>query len=89
MFTYASPINSPYTKSKPDNILDKIEREYLDNEGNYFVIGDLNGRTREEDDFVRDNDDDHSPINDTKYTKDLKSPFQKRKNMDDKNADEQ
>ena len=32
LFTYASPIHSPYTTSRPENILDKIETGYIDNE---------------------------------------------------------
>ena len=44
VFTYASPINSRYTKSRTVDILDKIESDL---EGRYSIImGDLNGRTK-------------------------------------------
>ena len=51
-------------------------------------MGDLNGRTNTDEDFVRDEHDNHSPINDTScYTRDS-SPLS-RKNMDERTIDEQ
>ena len=44
LFTYASPINSCYTKARATNILDKIETHFIDGGNNFIVIGDLNGR---------------------------------------------
>ena len=87
LFTYASPINSPYTKSRTANIFDKIETQYIDDGGNLIIMGDLNGRTKTGEDFVRDNTDNHSPINVPSYTKD--SILLNRQNMDDNTTDEQ
>ena len=70
IFTYASPINSCYTKTRPNNILEKIETKIVDGRNNYLVMGDLNGRTKTGEDFVRDSLDKHSPINVPFYTKD-------------------
>ena len=51
-------------------------------------MGDLNGRTKMDEDFVRDKHDKHSPINDTSfYTRDLFSPS--RQNMDKHPIDDQ
>ena len=51
-------------------------------------MGDLNGRTKTEEDFVRDIHDEHSPINYTScYTRD--SPPLCRQNMDEHTTDEQ
>ena len=90
LFTYASPINSPYTKSRNENILDKIESKYICDGDNVLIMGDLNGRTNVNEDFVRDNADDHSPINMTMYNKDPIYSFSlTRQNVDTTNADEQ
>ena len=58
LFTYASPIDSPYTRSRTENILEKIETRYID-DGGYINMGDLNGKTIIEEDFVRDKYDKH------------------------------
>ena len=87
LFTYASPINSPYTVSKAEHILEKIETRYIDDEGNTIIMGDLNGRTKTDDDFVRDKNDKHSPINVSYYTKD--EILQCRHNLDAHTIDEQ
>ena len=63
IFTYASPITSSYTKSRPENILDKLDRELANARSTTIIMGDLNGRTELADDFVRDDADDHSPVN--------------------------
>ena len=90
LFTYASPINSPYTKSRTENILDKIESKYICNEDNILIMGDLNGRTNIDEDFIRDNTDNHSPINMTMYNKDPVNSFLlSRENADTNNVDEQ
>ena len=84
IFTYASPVDSPHTKSKSRNILENIESKY--DSLNTIVMGDLNGRTKLENDFVSDKNDEHSPINDINdYTKDQP---QHRKNMDSHHVDE-
>ena len=70
LYTYASPINSCYTKSRSVNILDKLETDVLDDDSNHIIMGDLNGKTMVEDDFIRDNLDKHSPINTSYYNKD-------------------
>ena len=68
VFTYASPINSGYTKSRSVNILDKIESDLEG--GHSIIMGDLNGRSKVGEDFVRDSEDKHSPINIQNYIKD-------------------
>ena len=87
LFTYASPINSPYTKSRTVNILDKIETQYIDANHYGIIMGDLNGKTKKDDDFVHDDLDNHSPINIFPYNKD--SLPLKRQNMDEHAIDEQ
>ena len=74
LFTYASPINSSYTKSRNMNILEKIEVYYIDGEDNTIIMGDLNGKTKQGEDFVRDSLDRHSPINTAFYDKDNGQP---------------
>ena len=70
LFTYASPFTSPYTISRNKNIIEKIETKIVDGRNTYLVMGDLNGRTKDGEDFVRDDSDEHSPINIPFYTKD-------------------
>ena len=78
IFTYASPLNSCYTKSRSENIFDKIETNAEDK--NLIIMGDLNGKTELDEDFVRNTDYDHSPvINNQCYMKDSPS---KRQNSD-------
>ena len=88
LYTYASPINSCYTKSRPVNIFDKLETIFLDSNQNHVVMGDLNGKTKGEDDFVRDNFDKHSPINTSYYEKGLHMHAM-RSNRDTHPVDEQ
>ena len=59
LFTYATPLSSCYTKSRTENILDKIETTLTNVD---FIMGDLNGKTNLEHDYVSDMLDDHSPI---------------------------
>ena len=89
LFTYASPITSCYTKSRTENIIDKIEKIVTIGNDNYehsIIMGDLNGRTNVKDDFVRDSGDKHSPINNPTYVKDQ---VLERGNMDKTPVDEQ
>ena len=86
LFTYASPITSCYTKSRDENILEKIECKYIGFD-NLIIIGDLNGKTKEGEDFVVDENDRHSPINVPFYT--TRDRFIGRENMDDHPIDEQ
>ena len=86
LFTYASPINSPYTKSRTINILEKIEANIVDGRNTYLVMGDLNGRTKKGEDFVKDSSDKYSPINVPFYTKDTELY---RNNLDAHPIDEQ
>ena len=85
LFTYASPINSCYTKARSINILEKIETKKADYQ-NTLIIGDLNGRTKNGDDFVRDSSDKHSPINISPYNKDTEIT---RRNEDNHVFDQQ
>ena len=63
LFTYASPITSPYIKARSKTVLEKLETSIEDGRNSVIVMGDLNGRTKTEEDFVQDKDDEHSPIN--------------------------
>ena len=85
LFTYASPINSCYTKFRSGNILEKIETKEADYQS-ILVMGDLNGRTKTGDDFVRDRSDKYSPINTPIYKKDTEL---NRNNMDEHPIDKQ
>ena len=62
-FVYASPINSCYTKSRSENVIDIIETKMIDKNSNYLLMGDFNGRTKTAQDFVNDTFDNHSPVN--------------------------
>ena len=64
LFTYASPLTSSYTRARSKTVLENIETYIDDGRNSVLVMGDLNGKTKTEDDFVRDSDDEHSPIND-------------------------
>lgn len=87
LFTYASPLTSSYTKSRKETVLEKIGKYIEDGRHSYFVMGDLNGRTKIEEDFVRDSEDKHSPIcNIPGYIADTEMI---RKNRDDHTIDEQ
>ena len=85
LLTYASPFNSSYTKSRPINVLEKMETKEADYQ-NTLIMGDLNGRTKMGDDFVRDSLDKYSPINISTYVKDN---VLKRNNMDHHAIDQQ
>ena len=79
-FVYASPFNSLYTKGRTENVLDLIERKNLDSvDENCIILGDLIGRTKLGENFVRDKKDKHSPINNMIYNKDEQMH---RENMD-------
>ena len=78
-FTYASPINSCYTKSRSENVLDKIETKIIGGDDIFFIMGDLNGHTKEGDDFVRDENDNRIQLNNPTYKTD--------KNLGRTNAD--
>lgn len=86
LFVYASPLNSCYTKSRTENIFDKIETKLVDGGSNHIIMGDLNGKTKFGEDFVRDNSDDHSPINIPFYNKDM---YINRQNSDTHPIDQQ
>ena len=61
-FTYAPPITSPYARSRK-NVLDCLEKTLFSYQNN-IVMGDLNGRTSIEKDFIEEKYDEHSPVND-------------------------
>ena len=87
LFTYASPLTSSYTKSRTKTVLEKIETFIDDGRNSFLVMGDLNGRTGTDGDFVRDSDDKHSPIADIPfYTTDSQLT---RNNRDTHAVDEQ
>ena len=86
MFTYASPITSSYTKSRSMKVLEKIETYYIDGNANTIIMGDLNGKTKKGQNFVRDSLDKHSPINTVFYNKD---DYLSRENKDGHAIDEQ
>ena len=86
VFTYASPINSCYTRARSENILEKIETKIVDGRNTYLIMGDLNGRTKRGDDFVRNSTDKHSPINVPLYFRDTQLD---RNNQDTHAIDEQ
>ena len=62
LFTYASPLTSSYTRSRSRTVLDHLETFINDGRNSVLVMGDLNGKTRTADYFVRDSNDEHSPI---------------------------
>ena len=70
LFVSASTINSCYTKSQTQSIIEKIETKMIEKKYNCLIMGDLNGRTKMADDFVRDFFDKHSPVNNILYIKD-------------------
>ena len=85
LFAYTSPINSPYTKSRDMNILEKLETKdscCL----NTLVMGDLNGRTKTGEDFVRDQIHKHCPVDTPIYTRD---EVLSRRNLDINCIDQQ
>ena len=87
LFTYASPLTSPYTKSRSRTVLEKIDTHIDNGRTSCLVTGDLNGRTKTDEDFVRDSDDKHSPITDIPlYIRDSQL---KRNNRDTHTIDEQ
>ena len=88
IFAYASPIGSCYVKTRTENAIDSIERKLMNTEGaECLIMGDLNGRTKLGEDFVRDENDEHSPINSQCYTKD--EDVSSRENMDRTPIDQQ
>ena len=59
-FVYASPINSPYNKGK-ESTLAKLETVMATGSTHQIVMGDLNGRTSTDSDFIMEGEDSHSP----------------------------
>ena len=64
-FAYAPPSNSSYLKNNDLDILEKVEEDIslYSNLGNIMIAGDFNAKTKTENDYISDKDDDHSPIN--------------------------
>ena len=62
-FAYASPKNSPYNKGK-ENVLVKLETAMAAYGDHQIIMGDLNGRTSTEADFIHEEHDAHSPMQD-------------------------
>ena len=86
LFTYASPATSNYTRTRDMNVLEKIEAIYIGGDKNVIIMGDLNGKTKQGEDFIADSRDKYSPINSLPYVKDQHS---KRENKDQHAIDEQ
>ena len=86
-FVYISPDSSPYFKSLPYDIFNQLDEETarFRLKGNVLLAGDLNARTNTREDFVDDNNDKHSPINDINSYK-IDNPI-KRNNKDNKECD--
>ena len=62
-FAYASPMNSPYNKGK-ESVLVKLETAVAAYGDHQIIMGDLNGRTSTEADFIHEKHDAHSPMQD-------------------------
>ena len=62
-FTYAPPVTSPYAKSRENPIL-KLEAKLAGKNANHLIMGDLNGRTSDNQDFIDEETDKHSPTQD-------------------------
>ena len=87
-FVYAPPATSPYTKER-DNVLSCLETLMINNDNHErsLILGDLNGKTACNADYLIDEGDNHSPITQVgTYTYDTPSP---RNNRDDNAADGQ
>ena len=85
IFVYASPFTSPYTKARDINILEKLETKDACCQ-NTLVMGDLNGRTKLGEDYVRDCIDKHCPADTPIYSRDRAMI---RNNMDTSPIDQQ
>ena len=83
---YASPINSCYTKSRTENIIEKLETKLIEKHNSILIMGPLNGGTHTKEDFVKDSFDKHSPVSNPLYIKD---DILSKENMDTKPVDEQ
>ena len=62
-FVYASPANSPYNKGK-ENIFYRLEILMAMHGNHQIIMGDLNGRTSKDDDFIQEKYETHSPMRD-------------------------
>ena len=61
-FVYAPPLSSSYVKNR-DKVLDELEKLLISKDTS-IILGDLNGKTALEDDFINEDTDKHSPVND-------------------------
>ena len=86
-FTYAPPSSSSYSVTR-EKVLCSLEKFLVtDNNGCSFILGDLNGRTTQNPDFIADDNDHHSPISViADYRHDTPIP---RNNMDRSPVDKQ
>ena len=83
-FTYASPMTSPYTKGR-DNVLTKLEALMAAHGKHQIIMGDLNGRTATEADYIQEEYEAHSPLQDITHYQ-LDTPLS-RNNMDSQTTD--
>ena len=85
-FVYAPPANSPYARNRGSTI-SKLEELLASNAtSQHLILGDLNGRTAREDDFISETYDTHSPTHHVRLNA-LDAP-PPRRNMDSHPPDE-
>jgi hypothetical protein len=66
-FVYAPPSTSPYVKNLDYDIFEKLQEDIslYSGDGNVILAGDLNAKTNTMRDYVTDDGDSHTPINDS------------------------
>ena len=89
IFTYASPALSPYVKHLDYDLFRKIEEDIslYSAKGNVIVAGDFNAKTNTMNDFVLDDGDDHTPVNDIDMY--MHDSYMSRQNVDTHAVDAQ
>ncbi len=85
-FVYAPPANSPYARNKGNTILQLEEQLAQQASDQHIILGDLNGRTSNADDFIKETYDVHSPVHDIQIH--TTQPPPERRNMDRHPLDE-
>ena len=83
-FAYASPATSPYSKGR-ESLLTKLETLMAAHGNHQIILGDLNGRTATDADYINEGYDSHSPVQDIEHYE-LDLPLS-RNNMDKHPAD--
>ncbi len=85
-FVYAPPANSPYSRNRGSTILKLEELLAKGSSDHHIIMGDLNGRTAQADDFIMESYNSHSPTNDIQLH--TPQPPLPRRNMDNHPPDE-